>query len=58
MIGIMAGWMVMSAHRCTPVMELLYRELHAGQLIDVDVCHFEDNFYRYHKGRCPSYTLE
>ena len=54
----MAGWMVMSAHRCTPVMELLYRELHAGQLIDVDVCHFEDNFYRYHKGRCPSYTLE
>ncbi|MEN6440238.1 MAG: IS66 family transposase [Syntrophobacter sp.] len=32
----MAGWMVMAARSCTPVMDLLYRELHAGPLINVD----------------------
>jgi transposase len=32
----MAGWMVMAAQSCTPVMDLLYRELHAGPLINVD----------------------
>jgi transposase len=32
----MAGWMVMAAQGCAPVMDLLYRELHAGPLINVD----------------------
>jgi len=32
----MAGWMVMAAQSCTPVMDLLYKELHAGPLINVD----------------------
>jgi len=32
----MAGWMVMAAKSCTPVMDLLYKELHAGPLINVD----------------------
>jgi transposase len=32
----MAGWMVMAAQACSPVMDLLYRELHAGPLINVD----------------------
>ncbi len=32
----MAGWMVMSAQGCKPVMDLLYRALHAGPLINVD----------------------
>ena len=32
----MAGWMVMAAKSCTPVMELLYKELQAGPLINVD----------------------
>jgi transposase len=32
----MAGWMVMAAKSCTPVMELLYKKLRAGPLINVD----------------------
>ena len=32
----MAGWMVMAARGCKPVMDLLYKELHAGPLINVD----------------------
>ncbi len=32
----MAGWMVMAAQGCKPVMDLLYKELHAGPLINVD----------------------
>ena len=32
----MAGWMVMAAQGCTPVMDLLYKELHAGPLINID----------------------
>lgn len=32
----MAGWMVMAARGCAPVMDLLYRELHSGPLINVD----------------------
>jgi transposase len=32
----MAGWMVKAAESCTPVMDLLYKELHAGPLINVD----------------------
>ena len=32
----MAGWMVMAARSCTPVMDLLYKQLHAGPLINVD----------------------
>jgi transposase len=32
----MAGWMVMAAQGCAPVMDLLYKELHAGPLINVD----------------------
>ena len=32
----MAGWMLMVAQSCTPVMDLLYKELHAGPLINVD----------------------
>ena len=32
----MAGWMVMAAQGCAPVMDLLYRELRAGPLINVD----------------------
>lgn len=32
----MAGWMVMAAQGCAPVMDLLYRELHSGPLINVD----------------------
>ena len=32
----MAGWMVMAAKSCAPVMDLLYEELHAGPLINVD----------------------
>jgi transposase len=32
----MAGWMVMVARSCIPVMDLFYRGLHAGPLINVD----------------------
>ncbi len=32
----MAGWMVMAADRCNPVIELLYRQLHSGPLINID----------------------
>ena len=32
----MAGWMVMAAQSCTPVMDLLYKKLHDGPLINVD----------------------
>jgi transposase len=32
----MAGWMVMAAQGCAPVMDLLYKELHAGPLINID----------------------
>ncbi len=32
----MAGWMIMAAQSCTPVMDLLYKQLHAGPLINVD----------------------
>jgi transposase len=32
----MAGWLVMAAQGCTPVMDLLYKELHRGPLINVD----------------------
>jgi len=32
----MAGWMVMVGQSCSPVMNLLYRQLHAGPLINVD----------------------
>ncbi len=32
----MAGWMVMAAKSCTPVMDLLYKELQTGPLINVD----------------------
>ena len=32
----MAGWMVMAAQGCTPVMDLLYKKLHDGPLINVD----------------------
>lgn len=32
----MAGWMVMAAQGCKPVMDLLYKKLHAGPLINVD----------------------
>jgi transposase len=32
----MAGWMVMAAQGCSPVMDLLYKELHAGPLVNID----------------------
>jgi transposase len=32
----MAGWMVMAADRCKPLIELLYRELLSGPLINAD----------------------
>jgi len=32
----MAGWMVMAAKSCATVMDLLYKELHAGPLINID----------------------
>jgi len=32
----MAGWMVMAAEGCKPVMDLLYKELRSGPLINVD----------------------
>jgi len=32
----MAGWMVMVAQGCAPVMDLLFRTLHTGPLINVD----------------------
>jgi transposase len=32
----MAGWMVMAAQSCRPVMDLLYEQLHAGPLINID----------------------
>lgn len=32
----MAGWMVMAARGCAPVMDLLYRELHSCPLINID----------------------
>jgi transposase len=32
----MAGWMVMASQGCKPVMDLLYKELHSGPLINVD----------------------
>lgn len=32
----MAGWMVTAARGCAPIVDLLYKELHAGPLINVD----------------------
>lgn len=32
----MAGWMVMVAKRCSPIMDLLYEALRAGPLINID----------------------
>src|SRR5208283_2810577 len=32
----MASWMVMAAGACTPLMDLLYEELHFGPLVNVD----------------------
>jgi len=32
----MAGWMVMAAQGCRPVMDLLYKKLHSGPLINID----------------------
>jgi len=32
----MAGWMVKAAQSCEPVMDLLYKKLHSGPLINVD----------------------
>ncbi len=32
----MAGWMVMAAESCNPLMELLHKELHSGPLVNVD----------------------
>jgi transposase len=32
----MAGWMVKAAQCCNPLLELLYKELHSGPLVNVD----------------------
>jgi transposase len=32
----MAGWMVKAAECCNPLMDLLYKELHSGPLVNVD----------------------
>jgi transposase len=32
----MAGWMVKAAECCAPLMELVYKELHSGPLVNVD----------------------